>query len=210
VLPLDDRSFERVLPEISKKPALIGNKQILLPGMGGLVEQHVVNWRNRSWSLTSLLDIPDGGADGVILDLGGHGGGWSFYLKDGKPAYCYNLFGIDRTYVRGQDAVPAGEHQLRVEFAYDGGGLGKGGEVTLYLDGGQVAAGRVEHTEGIGFGYEYTDVGCDDLSPVTDDYPAGDNAFTGTIKWIELEAGEDTHDHLIDPEDFIRLAMAKQ
>ena len=72
------------------------------------------------------------------------------------------------------------------------------------------ATGRVERTEPIGFGYEYTDVGRDALSPVTDDYPAGDNAFTGTIKWIEMEAGDDSHDHLIDPEDFIQLAMAKQ
>jgi hypothetical protein len=97
-----------------------------------------------------------------------------------------------------------------VEFGYDGGGLGKGGDVTLYLDGDTVANGRVEHTEGLGFGYEYTDVGRDALSPVTDDYPAGDNTFTGTIKWIELEGGTDSHDHLIDPEQFIHFAMAKQ
>ena len=136
VLPLDDRSFERVLPEVSRKPSLIeGNKQTLLPGMGGLLEQHVVNWRNRSWSLTGQVEIPDGGAEGVLLSLGGHGGGWSFYLKDGKPAYCYNLFGLDCTHIRAEQPVAAGEHQLRVEFAYDGGGLGKGGDVTLYLDG---------------------------------------------------------------------------
>jgi hypothetical protein len=78
------------------------------------------------------------------------------------------------------------------------------------VDGESVGSGRVEHTEGIGFGYEYTDVGRDAQSPVTDDYPIGDNAFTGTIKWLELEGGEDSHDHLIDPEDFINVAMAKQ
>jgi arylsulfatase A-like enzyme len=211
VLPLDDRSFERVLPEISRKPSLIeGNKQILLPGMGGLLEQHVVNWRNRSWSLTGQVEIPDGGAEGVLLSLGGHGGGWSFYLKDGVPVYCYNLFGLDRTHIRAEQPVDPGEHQLRVEFAYDGGGLGKGGEITLFVDGESVGSGRVEHTEGIGFGYEYTDVGRDAQSPVTDDYPIGGNAFTGTIKWLELEGGEDSHDHLIDPEDFINVAMAKQ
>ena len=82
--------------------------------------------------------------------------------------------------------------------------------MTLYLDGADVGSGRVERTEPIGFGYEYTDVGRDDLSPVTDDYPQGNNAFTGTIKWIELEGGEDSHDHLIDAEDFIRVAMARQ
>jgi hypothetical protein len=138
VLPLDHRSFERVLPEISGKPELItGKKQILLPGMGGLTELHIVNIRNKSWSLTAQLQIPDSGASGALLKLGGHAGGLSFYLKDGKPAFCYNLFGIDHTYIRSENPVPTGEHQVRVEFACDGGGLGKGGDVSLYVDGDQ-------------------------------------------------------------------------
>jgi arylsulfatase A-like enzyme len=211
VLPLDDRSFERVLPEISGKPTLIqGDKQLLLPGMGSLLETHVLNWRNRSWALTAQIQVPDGGANGVLLSLGGHGGGWAFYLKDSRPSFCYNLFGLQQTIVRADQPVPAGEHQVRMEFAYDGGGLGKGGTVTLYLDGDQLGSGRVERTEPIGFGYEYTDVGRDALSPVTDDYPPGDTAFTGTIKLIELESGDDSHDHLIDPGQFIHLIMAKQ
>jgi arylsulfatase len=210
VLPLDDRGFERVLPDIAGRPTLVGDKQVLLPGMGGMMEQHVVNWRNRSWSVTSQVEIPDGGANGVILNLGGHGGGWSFYLKDGKPSYAYNLFGLEETIVRAEEPAPGGEHQIRVEFAYDGGGLGKGGDITLYLDGDQVASGRVERTEPIGFGSEYTDVGRDAQSPVTTDYRAGDNAFTGTIKWIEMEGGQDTHDHLLDPATIFHYAMAKQ
>jgi hypothetical protein len=107
----------------------------LLPGMGGLIEQHVVNWRNRSWSLTAEVAIPEGGGDGVLLNLGGHGGGWSFYLKDTVPTFCYNLFGLDWTHIRGDEPVEAGEHQIRVELGYDGGGLGKGGDVNLYVDG---------------------------------------------------------------------------
>ena len=118
---------------------------------------------------------------------------------------CYNLFGIDRTHIRSDIVVPAGEHQVRVEFAYDGGGLGKGGTITLYVDGKKSGSGRIEHTEGIGFGYEYTDVGRDALSPVTDDYGSRDNAFTGTIKWVEVEGGKDSHDHLIDPKDVMRV-----
>ena len=114
------------------------------------------------------------------------------------------------SYVRADRPVPEGDHQVRMEFAYDGGGLGKGGETTLYVDGVQVAAGRIERTEPIGFGYENTDVGRDDLSQVTDDYSNGDTAFTGTIEWIEMEAGHDSHDHLIDLEDVIRAAMARQ
>ncbi len=209
-LPLDDRGFERVLPEIAGRPTLVGDKQVLFPGMSGLLEQHVVNWRNRSWSLTSQIEIPDGGAEGVILNLGGLPGGWSFYLKGGKPTFCYNLFGLRCYYARGEEAVPPGDHQVRVEFAYDGGGIGKGGDVTLYLDGKEVGSGRVERTEPIGFGYEYTDVGRDGQSRVTDDYPAGDNGFTGRIRWIAMEGGQDSHDHLLDPGQIFHAAMAKQ
>jgi hypothetical protein len=210
VLPLDDRGFERVLPEVAGRPTLVGDKQTLLPGMGGLLEQHVVNWRNRSWSLTAQVHIPDGGANGVILNLGGHSGGWSLYLKDGKPAFAYNLFGMDWTHVRADTPVPAGEHQVRIEFTNDGGGIGKGGDITLFQDGQKLVTGRVERTEPIGFGYEYTDVGRDAQSPVTDDYPAGDNTFTGAIKRIEMQAGTDSHDHLVDPGQIFRNAMAKQ
>ncbi|MBM4695407.1 sulfatase-like hydrolase/transferase [Rhodococcus hoagii] len=211
VLPLDDRTFERVLPGLSGKPRLVpGNRQVLLPGMQALLEMHIVNCRNRSWSLTAQVDVPDGGARGVILNLGGHAGGWSFYFRDGRPTFCYNLFGIERSYIRAPDTVGVGLHQVRSEFAYDGGGLGKGGTVTLFVDGTAVAEGRVERTEPIGFGYEFSDVGRDSLSTVTPEYPTGDNAFTGRIDWVQIEAGEDGHDHLVDPADIVRVAMYRQ
>ncbi|ORM24436.1 arylsulfatase [Prescottella equi] len=211
VLPLDDRTFERVLPGLSGKPRLVpGNRQVLLPGMQALLEMHIVNCRNRSWSLTAQVDVPDGGARGVILNLGGHAGGWSFYFRDGRPTFCYNLFGIERSYIRAPDTVGVGLHQVRSEFAYDGGGLGKGGTVTLFVDGTAVAVGRVERTEPIGFGYEFSDVGRDSLSTVTPEYPTGDNAFTGRIDWVQIEAGEDGHDHLVDPADVVRVAMYRQ
>ena len=111
---------------------------------------------------------------------------------------------------QSDEPIPAGTHQIRMEFAYDGGGLAKGGTVTLYRDGKPIGQGRVEQTEGIAFGYEYTDVGRDALSPVTDDYPPGDTAFTGTIKLIEMSSGDDSHDHLIDPAQFLHVVMAKQ
>ncbi|WP_198349221.1 MULTISPECIES: arylsulfatase [Ramlibacter] len=211
VLPLDDRSFERLLPEVSGKPSLVeGKRQVLLPGMGGFTELHIVNLRNCSWSLTAQVVVPEGGANGAILKIGGHIGGWSFYFKEGRPTYCYNLFGITRSYIRGTRAVPAGEHQVRMEFAYDGGGIGKGGNVTLCIDGAEAGMGRIEHTEPLAFGSVYSDVGRDGLPHVTEDYGSGDNAFTGQIKWVQLEAGEDSHDHLVPPENFVRMAMAKQ
>ena len=167
VLPLDDRSFERVLPEISRQPdADRATSRLLLPGMGGLIEQHVVNWRNRSWSLTAQVDVPDGGANGVLLNLGGHGGGWSFYLKDGAPTFCYNLFGIDRTIVRGgragarRRAPGARRVRLRRRRARQGRGASRSTSTAT-----RSATGRVERTEPIGFGYEYTDVGRDASRP---------------------------------------------
>jgi hypothetical protein len=146
----------------------------------------------------------------VLMNLGGHAGGWAVYLKNGVPTFCYNLFGITRTHVRGDRAVPPGKHRIGMAFAYDGGGLGKGGTVTLSIDDEPAGSGHVDATEPIGFGYEPTDVGRDILSPVTDDYGPGDNGFTGTITFIELETGEDSHDHLLEPADFFRVAMYKQ
>jgi arylsulfatase len=212
VVPLDDRGFERVLPDIAGRPMLVsGNTSLLLPGMGGLTIQHVANFRNKSWSLTSQVEIPDGGANGVLMTIGSHHGGFAFYLDAGVFTFCFNYFGVDHTYIRADAPVPAGEHQLQVTFAYDGGGLGKGGDIRLLVDGQQVAAGRLERTRPITYMAEYLDVGRDELSTVTDEYPRGnDNAFTGTIKWIQLEVGDDSHDHLIDPKDFVRVAMARQ
>ncbi len=210
VLPLDDRSFERVLPEISGRPSFVGDRQMLYSGSGALTEQHVVNWRNRSWSITAEVEVPEGGANGVLLNLGGSMGGWSFYLKQGKPTFAYNLFGLEEYLIRGDAAVPSGTHQVQMDFAYDGGGLSKGGDVTLYLDGKAIGKGRVDKTEGIGFGYEYTDVGRDCLSPVTTDYDPGGRVFGGKIGWIAIEGGDDSHNHLIEPETFLKVAMAKQ
>jgi hypothetical protein len=98
-----------------------------------------------------------------------------------------------------------------MEFAYDGGGLGKGGTATLYVDGDQVGSTRVERTHVLNFSPdETTDVGRDTGAPVCDDYAAGDNAFTGQINWVRLDIGTDSHDHLIDPAHLLHFAMTRQ
>ncbi len=109
--------------------------------MGRLSENSVVMIKNKSHAVTAEIVVPEGGANGVIIAQGGAFGGWSLYAKDGKPAYCYNLFGLQRFKVEGDAPIPAGEHQVRMEFAYDGGGLAKGGDVTLYVDGAQGGRG---------------------------------------------------------------------
>jgi arylsulfatase len=215
VLPLDDRRVERFNPDLAGRPALIhGNSQLLFGGMGRLTENSVLNLKNKSHSVTAQVVVPQEGARGVIMAQGGAFGGWSLYAKDGgRPAYCYNLFGLQRFKVEGDAPIPAGEHQVRMEFAYDGGGLAKGGGVTLYVDGDKVGEGRVEGTEPMLFsGDETADVGSDTATPVSDDYGPKDSEFTGRIRWIQLdidEAAEDAN-HLITPEERLRVAMARQ
>jgi arylsulfatase len=117
--------------------------------------------------VTAQLRIPEDGAEGVIISQGGAFGGWCLYAKSGKPTYHYNFLGLQRFTIEGNSRLPAEDHQLRIEFAHDGGGLGKGGTATLYLDGDRIGHGRVEATVPIIFsGDETCDVGSDTASPV--------------------------------------------
>jgi arylsulfatase len=214
VLPLDDRRAERFNSDLAGRPGLIrGNSQLLFGGMGRLSENSVVVIKNKSHAVTAQVVVPDEGAQGVIIAQGGAFGGWSLYAKDGRPAYCYNLFGLQRFKVESDAQIPPGEHQLRIEFAYDGGGLAKGGTVSLFLDGDKVGEGRVDATVPMLFSAdETTDVGSDSATPVSDDYSAHDGHFTGRVRWVQIdlaEAAEDA-DHLISPEERLRIAMARQ
>jgi arylsulfatase len=162
--------------------------------------------------VTAEIVVPDGGGEGVIVAQGGAYAGWSLYLREGRPTYCYNFFGLQRFKIHDEQPVPAGEHQVRMECGYDGGGLAKGGDVTLYVDGDKVGEGRVEHTVPMAFsGDETTDLGRDSATPVSDDH-GSENAFTGRVRWVQIdvdEAAEDV-DHLISAEELLRVAMAKQ
>ena len=214
VLPLDDRRFERFNPDLAGRPQLIrGTSQLLFGGMGRLSENSILPLKNKSHAITAAIEVPEGGADGVIVAQGGAFGGWSLYLHEGRPAYCYNTFGVQRFKVHGGEAIPPGEHQVRAEFTYDGGGLGKGGDVALFVDGAEVGTGRVEMTVPMVFSAdETTDVGSDSGTPVSDDHGPKETEFTGRIDWVQLdidEAAEDL-DHLITPEERMRIAMARQ
>jgi len=211
VVPLDDRSFERINPDIAGRPQLVsGNSQLLFPGMR-VSENCILTLKNKSHSVTAEIAVPESGASGVIVTQGGSVGGWALYAHDGKLKYCYNFFGIDYFTTEASEPIPAGKHQVRMEFAYDGGGLAKGGNVTLYYDGRPVGSGRVERTEPMGYSAdEACDVGADSGSPASPDYAATGNAFTGKIEWVRLDVGDDSHDHLIRPEDRFNLAMGKQ
>jgi arylsulfatase len=212
VFPLDDRMVERIDPAISGRPALVkGNSQLLFPGMGRLPEAAVVNIKNVSFSITAELTVGDRIAEGVIIAQGGRFGGWSLYAKDGKANFVYNYFGLESYRTEAEQALPPGTRQVRAEFAYDGGGLGKGGAVTLYYDGQGVGSGRIEHTQPLAFSAEETtDVGYESGSFVTTDYPAHNGRFTGKIHWVQLDVGKDSFNHLIKPEERVRMAMTRQ
>ena len=214
VLPLDDRFAERSDPEMAGRPPLVrGQRQILFAGMGRLPEAAIVNIRNKSHSLTAELVVPASGAEGVIIALGGRIGGWSFHTKAGRLRYVYNFFGMERFAVDGATPLTPGTHQVRMEFAYDGGGLGLGGSVAIFLDGALDGSGRVERTERFLFSVDETcDVGFDAASPVCDDYATAGARFNGTVTWVEIAADPAAvdHDHLISPADRYRLAVGLQ
>jgi arylsulfatase len=189
VLPLDDRTLERLNAALVGRPDLMAGRTSLTvhQGMIGMSENVFINVKNRSHTITADVEIPQGGANGVILAQAGRFGGWSFYLQDGKPTYTYNWLGLKRYTVAGEQAVPAGKATIRFEFVYDGGGVGKGGTGTLYVNGKNVGTGRIDQTQCCAFSAdEGADVGADEGTPVTEAYQVPFH-FTGKIDQVTIE-----------------------
>ena len=214
VLPLDDNVAERLNPDTAGRPVLIkGNTQILFGGMGRLSENSIISIKNKSHSVTAEIEVPESTAEGVIIAQGGNIGGWCLYAKGGKLKYCYNLLGVRYFYVEANSALPAGKHQVRMEFAYDGDGLGKGGKVRLFVDGKNVGEGRVDATAAMVFAADDgCDVGVDTGSPVSQDYGPRGNEFSGRVKGVQIAIADaaENSDHLVSPEEAVRIAMARQ
>jgi arylsulfatase len=191
VLPIDDRGVERFDAAIAGRPDLMGGRTslTLYDGMTGTMENAFINVKNRSSTITAEVEIPQGGANGVILAQGGRFGGWSLYVTDGKPAYTYNWVGLQRYTVASESALSAGKATIKLDFAYDGGGRGKGGKAMLFVNDRKVAEGRIDNTHANVFsGDEGADVGMDDDTPVTETYQAGVRSrFTGTIEKVTIE-----------------------
>lgn len=210
VLPLDDRWAERILPDLAGRPQLArGTSQVLLGGMGRLNESCTISVKNKSHTVTAAVVVPAAGAEGVIVAQGGRFGGWSLYAKDGRLTYCYNFFAIEHVFVEAAAALPEGPHEVRVQFTYDGGGIGKGGVVSLFVDGARAGEGRVERTVPIAFSLDETcDIGRDTGAPVSPDYPARANRFSGEVDWVRIDITGDDHDHQVPAEDRFQAAMA--
>lgn len=191
VLPIDDRGMERLNAEVVGRPDLMAGRTSLTlgEGMTGMLENVFINIKNRSKTITAEIEIPQGGANGVILTQGGRFGGWSLYLKDGKPAYTYNFLGLQQFTVAAPEALQPGKATLVFDFAYDGGGFGKGGNGTLSVNGNKVAEGRIERTQPMIFSADETaDVGIDDATPVVAGIGEGAKTrFTGKIEKVTID-----------------------
>jgi len=194
VLPIDDRTVERLNPALAGRPDLLGDRKslTLYDGMNGMLENTFINVKNQSKTITAEIEIPEGGANGVILAQGGRFGGWSLYMKDGRPAYTYNYLGLARYTVSAESALPAGTSTVTLDFAYDGGGLGKGGTATLSVNGTTVGEGHIDKTQPLMFSADETaDVGLDNQTPVAEGIGIGpqETRFTGKIHKVTVEVG---------------------
>jgi arylsulfatase A-like enzyme len=193
VLPLDDRFIERADPSL--RPSLIAGRTSFtyFSGANRIPESSSPNIKNKSHKITATIDVPkDGPTDGALVAAGGVVGGYGLYVRNGKPTYEYNFFNLERYKVAGPDKLEPGRATIRVDFKYDGGGLGKGGVVTLFVNDKQVAQGRVEKTVPARFSADETfDIGIDTGSPISNDYESPFN-YSGTIEKvvIDLETGK--------------------
>jgi arylsulfatase A-like enzyme len=191
VLPLDDRFSERGDPSL--RPSLIAGRTdfTYYPGAVFIPESSAANTKNASHTITATIDVPAGGADGVLVAEGGAAGGYTLYVKDGTPVYEYNYFAHARHIVTGSEKIPPGPATIRVEFKYDGGGAGQGGTATLFVNDKQVGEGRIDKTVPSRFGAETFDVGMDNGSPVSENYQPP-FAYAGTIKRVEINVRPST------------------
>jgi arylsulfatase A-like enzyme len=190
VLPIDDRRAERFNAALAGRPDLMGDRTSLTvyPGMTGMMENAFINVKNRSYTITAPVELKDGNTNGVIIAQAGAFGGWVVYMKEGKVHHEYNFFGVERTNIGSPSALSAGKHEIKYEFVADSPKPGTGGKCVLYVDGQQVAEGRIPKTQPFVFsGDEGADVGEDAETAVSNDYKQGDNKFTGKIINVTID-----------------------
>jgi len=190
VYPFDDRGAGRLA---EPKPPPGGadpnwTKFTYYVGASRLPETASPNTKNRSHRITAVIAMPEKGGEGVIVSAGGQSAGYVLYVQDGKLVYHYNWFERERTNLVSSEPLPAGKSTVTVEFAYDGGGLGKGGEATIGINGKAVGSTRIENTVVGRFGIDTFSVGLDTGSPVANTYK-GPYKFTGKIERVDFELG---------------------
>jgi arylsulfatase len=190
VLPLDDRREDLFNPELAGRPDLMFGRRILTlyQGMNGLLENDFINVKNTSFEIVAEIETGEKPVNGVIVAQGGRFGGWSLYVKDGKPVFMYNYLGIERYAATGSATLPKGKSTVTVEFVYDGGKLGAGGTATVFVNGESVGSAKVAKTQFAVFSADETaGVGIDTETPVSEDYTRTSSEFTGTIDKVTIQ-----------------------
>lgn len=187
VLPIDDRLLERTDAKMVGRPDVMGERTSVTygEGMKGMGIDIFIATGNGSYTITSEVDVSANG-NGVIVCQGGRFGGFSFYVKSGKPAFTYNYLGLQSYNIISAQALKPGKHTIAYDFKYDGGGLGKGGTGTITIDGMKVSEGRIDKTQpGIFSVDDLADVGTDDGTPVTN--YGGAAHFSGHINKVKID-----------------------
>jgi hypothetical protein len=209
VFPLDDRVTERENPGLAGRLDLLGGRRsVTYHGRTRrLTEETTPNVKNTSHTVVADIDTPDtGDAEGVIVAQGGRFGGWALYCLGGRACYVYNWFGLRVHTLRAEQPMTPGRHEVRMDFCYDGGGLGRGGTAVLSVDGAKLAHGTVDATIPYYFSFDETlDVGVDLGTPVSDDYPAVGNEFSGTVHSVRIDLTDEEGQEGQEPDDRGRL-----
>lgn len=191
VLPIDDRVFERFIAENVGRPDLMAGRTslTLAEGMTGMTENTFLSIKNRSFTVTADVDVPSNGGNGILIAQGGRFGGWALYVKDGVPAFDYNFLGMQRFSFSSSKKLSGGKSTILFEFAYDGGGPGKGGTGTLNINGQKVGEGRIDRTQPAIFSADETaDVGIDLATPVVERIGSERKSkFTGRIPKLVVD-----------------------
>lgn len=185
VYPLDDRGAARLTVP---KPSLITGRTSFTyyEGATRIPEPVAPNTKNTSWTMEAMLETASGHKDGVVNAIGGSSAGYVLYVKDGYPTFEYNFFQDKITTIKSSKKLPDGMASVKIDFAYDGGGAGKGGMFTLYLNNEKVGEARVDATVPARFGIDTFGIGEDTGSPVTKSYPAPFE-FQGKIAEVNIE-----------------------
>ncbi len=191
VLPLEDRGLEILNASLVGRPTLMGERKEVTLGnnMGALNEGSFLNTKNTSFEIIAEVEVEPGKhTDGVLFAFGGRPGGYALYVKDGVPTFCYNWVAHEFYYARSAKKLTSARNQIKLHFQYDGGGLAKGGNMTLYLNGEKVGEGRCEHTMGFNYGFDATaNVGMQRGNPVTEEYTISGSKFQGAIYGVTVK-----------------------
>ena len=187
VFPLDNSILERLLTP--RPSATAGRSTFTYTGtIGGLPTANAPSILNRSYSITADIEVPQAGAEGMLVTEGGRFGGYGLYLLKGKPIFVYNLLDMARFRWEGQEALAPGKHSIVFDFKSDGAGMGKGGTGVLTVDGVEVAKASIPNTVPSVFPVDETfDVGVDTRTPVDDDDYQVPFGFTGTLDKLTVE-----------------------